>query len=208
VTGDKTARTPRLEPTDLGGDPVLAFQAWLAAAVAAGEDESTAMTLATADETGRPSARTVLLKGVDDRGFTWFTNERSRKGRDLAANPRAALVFRWSSHWRQVCLLGPVERLDPADSDAYFATRPLGSQLGAWASEQSTVISGRHVLEDRFRAVTESYPDGNVPRPPHWGGFRLRPDEIEFWQGQPNRLHDRIRYRRVEDVWLVERLAP
>lgn len=205
--GDR-GQSAGLETTDLDSDPVLAFQAWLASAVAAGVPEPTAMTLATADATGRPSARVVLLKGVDERGFTWFTNERSRKGRELAANPRAALVFHWASLERQVRTRGPVERLDPAESDAYYAARSLGSRLGAWASEQSTVIAGRDVLEDRVRQVSEAYPDGNVPRPPHWGGFRLRPDEVEFWQGRGDRLHDRIRYRRVGISWVVERLSP
>jgi pyridoxamine 5'-phosphate oxidase len=197
-----------LDEADLGPDPIAAFQAWLAVAVAAKHPEPTAMTLATADASGRPSARTVLLKKVDERGFTWFTNCRSRKGQELAVNPRAALVFVWISLGRQVTTLGSVDRLSEAESDAYFATRPLGSRLGAWASDQSEVLPSRETLEARVREIAAAYPDGNVPRPPHWGGYRLWPVEIQFWQHRDDRLHDRIRYRRVDDGWTVERLAP
>jgi pyridoxamine 5'-phosphate oxidase len=166
------------------------------------------MTLATADSRGRPSARTVLLKGVDARGFSWFTNARSRKGRELAENPSAALVFVWTQLARQVVVLGTVRRMSDAESDAYFATRTRGSQLGAWASRQSSVLPDRATLDARMQAAAERYRDREVPRPPHWGGYRLHPDEIEFWSGRPDRLHDRIRYRRGSGGWVVERLAP
>jgi pyridoxamine 5'-phosphate oxidase len=199
---------PKLDEAELGPDPIVAFQSWFAAALASGIAEPTAMTLATADASGRPSARTVLLKHMDERGFTWFTNSRSRKGRELAANPRAALVFAWIPLGRQVTVLGSVDRLTEAESDAYFATRPLGSRLGAWASDQSQVLPSREVLEARVREVAAAHPNGNVPRPPHWIGYRLRPAEIEFWQHRADRLHDRLRYRREDDGWAIERLAP
>ena len=202
------SRIAALDAGDLDPDPIVAFRAWLDAAVASGLPEPTAMTLATADTAGRPSARTVLLKGVDARGFRWYTNHRSRKARELSQNPHGALVFAWVALARQIGVRGPVERLTDAESDAYFATRPRGSQLAAWASPQSEVLPDRATLAERLEACAAAYPCDPVPRPPHWGGYRLRPDEIEFWHGRPDRLHDRIRYRRDGDAWVRERLAP
>ena len=201
-----------LSEQDVAADPVEQFHRWLADAVAAGLPEPNAMVLATADADGQPSARTVLLKGVDARGFVWFTNYRSRKGRDLAANPRAALLFAWVGIERQVGVTGPVERVDPEESAAYFAQRPHGAQLGAWASEQSEVIPSRGWLEERVAAVAARYPEGRaVPMPPHWGGLRLVPESVEFWQGRTSRLHDRLRYRRdpgAASGWTLARLSP
>jgi pyridoxamine 5'-phosphate oxidase len=160
------------------------------------------------DAAGRPSSRTVLLKGVDDRGFVFFTNYDSRKGRELAGNPNAALTFFWSELERQVCVAGPVTKLPTAESEAYFKSRPRGSQLGAWASNQSEVIPDRAVLEARWQELEKKYP-GEIPLPPNWGGFVLKPERIEFWQGRPSRLHDRFRYSRQADgTWIVERLSP
>src|SRR5688572_21444959 len=160
------------------------------------------MTLATATPDGAPSARTVLLKGVDERGFVFYTNYESRKGRELAANPRAALVFHWpQTPRRQVSVCGSVERLSARESDEYFRTRPFGSRIGAWASRQSEVIAGREGLE-------AEHAEGEVPRPPWWGGYVLRTDIVEFWQNRPNRLHDRLRYRRSDGEWVLERLSP
>jgi len=171
--------------------------------------EPTAMTLATAAANGAPSARMVLLKGVDDRGFVFYSNYESRKGRELAANPRAALVFYWDVLERQVRVAGRVSKVTPAESDEYFASRPLGSRFGASISKQSSVIASRRVLEKKFQEIEAAYPNGDPPRPKFWGGYRVRPDEIEFWQGAKNRLHDRLRYRRRRDgSWKVERLSP
>lgn len=168
-----------------------------------------AMTLATSDKEGRPSARVVLLKGVDDRGFIFFTNYESRKGRELADNPQAALVFYWADQERQVCVAGQVAKLDAGESEAYFQTRPRGSRLAAWASRQSAVIRDRAALQQSWEQAAAQYPGEKVPRPPYWGGFVLRPTRIEFWQGRPNRLHDRFRYsRQADNSWLIERLAP
>jgi pyridoxamine 5'-phosphate oxidase len=167
------------------------------------------MTLATANSRAVPSARMVLLKGVDPRGFVFFTNYESAKGRDLAANPRAALVFYWAELYRQVRVKGRVSKIPAAESDAYFASRPLGSRFSALISRQSSVIASRAVLETKFARMAARYPQGNPPRPKYWGGYRVHPDEIEFWQGAENRLHDRLRYRRKRDgSWNIERLAP
>lgn len=189
-------------------DPFQQFRGWFDQAVAAGIFEPNAMTLATSSLNGIPSARIVLLKGLDERGFTFFSNYESHKGKDLTANPLAALVFFWKEIERQVRIEGSVERVSDAESDAYHDSRPRGSQLGAWTSWQSEVIPGREVLEQRLAEFTERFGDGPVPRPPHWGGYRLIPAMLEFWQGRPNRLHDRIRYRKTESGWAIERLSP
>ena len=171
--------------------------------------EVNAATLATADKDGRPSARTVLLKGVDERGFIFFTNYQSRKGRELAENPQGALVFHWADQARQVCIAGVVEKIPRAESEAYFRTRPRGSRLGAWASRQSESVENRECLEKRWSELETEYPGDDIPTPPNWGGYVLSPGRIEFWQGRPSRLHDRFCYSRQPDKsWRLERLQP
>ena len=198
--------TPLCE-SDLDLDPLRQFEAWYAAAGAAGEPFPQAFALASADASGRPSVRMVLLKSADETGFVFFTSYESRKGRELAANPRAALCFNWHGLGRQVRIEGTVARVAEAEADAYFETRPLGSRLSASVSHQSEVVGGREELES---AVTElrSRLGVDVPRPEHWGGFRVAPDSYEFWQHRDDRLHDRFRYRWVGDAWVVERLSP
>jgi pyridoxamine 5'-phosphate oxidase len=194
---------------DLLPDPLAQFARWLDEARAGGLELPEAMTLATADAEGRPSARTVLLKGVSPDGFRFFTNTESRKAGELAANPAAALVFHWPLEpRRQVTVAGAVEPLPREEAEAYFRTRPLGSRLGAWASRQSTVVDDRDTLEHAFAEAEAEY-GGDPPLPPWWGGYLLRPDRIELWQNRPNRLHDRFRYSRGADgAWVLERLAP
>ncbi|MFW6359102.1 MAG: pyridoxamine 5'-phosphate oxidase [Chroococcales cyanobacterium] len=190
-------------------NPFDQFASWFQQAVTAELKEPNAMTIATTTPDGKASARMVLLKGVDEQGFVFYTNYKSDKGQELITHPWAALVFWWAELERQVRIEGPVEKVSAAESDEYFHSRPRGSQLGAWASNQSEVIASREVLEQQLAAFEEKYADSEIPRPPHWGGFRLLPEEIEFWQGRPNRLHDRLRYRKDTKVnWVRERLSP
>lgn len=198
-----------LRRRDLDPDPIKQFSNWFTAAVEAGIRDVNAMSLATAGADARPSVRIVLLKGFDQSGFVFFTNYDSEKGRHLAENPRAALAFYWIELDRQIRITGKTETTSREESERYFHSRPLGSQLGAWVSRQSEVIDGRRVLDARLAEMTERFGDGRIPLPPHWGGFRLVPETIEFWQGRPNRLHDRLRYTRQADgSWQINRLAP
>ena len=195
-----------LNEADVPADPLLLFHEWLEEAISGGVPEPNAMTLATVDSDCKPSARVVLLKEVSGGGFVFYTNYLSDKGKELAHNPNASLVFLWLETQRQVRINGRVEKVSAADSDAYFAIRPRSSQAGAVASPQSTVIPGREELEARFEEVLSQ--DGEIDRPPRWGGYRLMPEVIEFWQGRESRLHDRLRYRKLAKGWKLERLAP
>lgn len=197
-----------LDAGDLDADPLRQAAAWLRAAVAAGEPEPNAMVLATVDADGTPAVRTVLCKGVDARGVTFFSNYTSRKASHLAGNPSTAVVFTWLRLHRQLALQGAVERLDAAESDTYFASRPRGSQLGAWASQQSATIGSREALEAQLAEVAARFDGREVPRPDFWGGYLLRPVEVECWQGRSNRLHDRLVYVRDGDAWHMERRQP
>jgi pyridoxamine 5'-phosphate oxidase len=221
-----------LRRSDLEADPIAQFRKWFDQAsgarasgrvrgfciklykrllLASGAEllDLTAMTLATADKQGRPSARVVLLKGVEPRGFIFYTNYESRKGQELAENPQAALVLYWPDQERQVCIAGEISLLPAAESDAYFRSRPRGSRLAAWASRQSAPVKDRAALEEKWKQLEAQYAEGEIPRPPFWGGYLLAPARMEFWQGRPNRLHDRFRYTRRQDhTWLIERLSP
>jgi pyridoxamine 5'-phosphate oxidase len=197
-----------LAEKDLAKDPFRQFERWFQEAEGAKVIEPNAATLATATADGRPSARTVLLKGIDGRGFLFFSNYQSRKGRELEVNPWATLAFPWLAMERQVIVEGRVTRISREESETYFHSRPRASQLGAWVSAQSTIIPGRKALEDGFKAIEHKYAGQEVPLPPHWGGWRLAPESVEFWQGRRSRLHDRLRYQRSKDGWTVERLAP
>jgi pyridoxamine 5'-phosphate oxidase len=202
--------THGLRRADLADDWHTQFERWFADASEALMSEPNAMIFGTADADGRPSARTVLLKGIDERGFVLFTNYTSRKGAEVAVNPYASLVFPWYQLSRQVVVGGVVVRVERAETEAYFASRPRGAQLGAWASPQSRSVPDRATLDAAYRDVAERFPEGApVPPPPHWGGLRVIPDTVEFWQGRTGRLHDRLRYRRTDKgVWIIERLAP
>jgi pyridoxamine 5'-phosphate oxidase len=197
-----------LAEKDLARDPFRQFEKWFQEAEAAKIPEPNAMILATATRDGRVAARTVLLKGLDGRGFVFFSNYESRKGRDLEVNPHATLVFPWLALERQIIVEGAVTRVAREESESYFHSRPRASQLAAWGSQQSTIIPERGVLEETFKALEKKYAGQEIPAPAHWGGWRLAPETVEFWQGRRSRLHDRLRYRRGKDGWAVERLAP
>jgi len=199
---------PALRENEVDADPFVQFDGWFHAALEAKLPESNAMTLATATPDGRPSARMVLLKGYDTRGFVFYTNYESRKGHELAANPRAALILFWPQLHRQIRIEGRVERVTEVESDAYFGSRARSSQIAARASRQSQVLAGRAELDRRVEQLAAAYPEGDVPRPRYWGGFRVRPEVFEFWQGRPSRLHDRLVYRLSGDEWRIDRLSP
>ena len=203
------AGTGKLDEETSDPNPIRQFQSWYKEAISAGLPMPDAMTLATATTSGRPSARMVLLKSVDERGFVFYTNYRSRKARELEANPWAAIVFHWEGIEKQFRAEGRVSRVSAAESDQYFQTRPRESQLGAVASPQSDVIESREVLEQRFRELEDDYRDRTIERPSHWGGYRLTPERIEFWKGRPSRLHDRLLYELdLNGIWIRSRLAP
>lgn len=200
--------TGGLSEGDLAPDPVSMFRRWMHDAVTAGLYEPNAFVLASVGEDGTPASRMLLLKGLDQRGFVFFSNYTSRKGSEIAANPRVSLLFPWHQLERQVRVEGTAERLGGAENDAYFAGRPRAAQLGAWASPQSEVVPDRTALDDRYREVVARFGDADVPRPEHWGGYLVAPEVVEFWQGGLGRMHDRLRYRRAGDGWTIDRLAP
>lgn len=205
----KDYKQQMLNERDMAEDPISQFERWWADAVTSEIDEVNAMTLATAGVDGRPSARIVLLKGVDASGFVFFTNYNSHKGQQMAENPFASLCFFWKELERQVRIEGTIEKISELASNEYFDSRPIGSRIGAWASPQSRVIASREIIETNVKALEEKYANQKIERPPHWGGYILKPAMVEFWQGRPSRLHDRIRYSTAkESGWVIERLAP
>ena len=208
ANGSETSNRHALDKSEANPSAIKQFERWFADAIAAGVPETEAMTIATATSDGKPDARIVLLKSFDQDGFVFYTNYRSRKAKELAENAQACLLFYWLPLKRQVRIEGTVEKVTTEESEAYFQTRPLGSKLGAWASNQSEVVASRQVLESRFAQLAAKFGD-DVPCPPHWGGYRVKPSEIEFWQGREDRLHDRLRYTlRHDESWRIERLAP
>jgi pyridoxamine 5'-phosphate oxidase len=205
----KEYKMQTLNEKQVAADPIAQFTKWWNDAIQSKIDEVNAFTLATSNPLGKPSARIVLLKGYDDKGFVFYTNYESSKGIELAENPQASMVFFWKELQRQVRIEGTIEKVTAAESDAYFSSRPAGSRIGAWASPQSQVIKDRSIIEDNAEKYTQQYADGIIPRPPYWGGYRLKPELAEFWQGRPSRLHDRIQYTLEKNGnWKIERLAP